>query len=78
MLSDPAHEVVLAEEENAPQDEDDHDAQGDHVQHEGVLVGQDPVDHVPDNPGQVQVPRRGEDRADERQGEHPQVGPYVR
>lgn len=74
MLPHVTHEIVLTEEEDAAENEDDHDADGNHVQHEGILFGQHLIHHVADDPGQVQVARRCEDRADERCHQHFRIG----
>ena len=55
MLPYIAHQVILPVQENAPQQEDDHDAGRYQVQHIGILCGKHLVDHIPEDPGQIQV-----------------------
>ncbi len=49
------HQVVLAIVGNAAGEEDHHDAQGNQVQQVAVVVDEHLVDHVPDDPGYIQV-----------------------
>ena len=68
------HQIVLSVVGNASSKEDHHDAQGDQVQQLGVIVDEYLVDHVPDDPGDIQVGSRGEHGADPCQGQPGQIG----
>ena len=67
------HQIVLSVVGNASGKEDHHDAQGNQVQQLGVIVDEDLVDHVPDDPGYIQVGCRGEHRTDASQGQPGQI-----
>ena len=77
LLADERDEVRLPVEEDAAQEEDDDDADADDVEHHHVLLGQHLIDHVLDDPGQVEVGRRRHDDAEDSQYELLDIWPHV-
>ena len=68
-LSNIRDEIALPVVEDAAEQEHDDDADCDEVQHHHVLVHEHLVDHVLDDPGQVQIRRRRHDNAENGEAE---------
>ena len=77
LLPDVGDEVGLPKVKNSAQEKDDDDADADGVQQSHVLIGEDVVDHVLDDPRDVEIRRRGKDDAHDRQHEFLYVRPHV-
>ena len=77
LLPDVGDEVGLPKIKNPAQEKDDDDADADGVQKSHVLVGKHVVDHVLDDPRDVEVRRRGEDDAHDRESEFLHVRAHI-
>ena len=77
LLSDVGDEIRLPKVKNPAQEEDDNDADADGVQQRHVLVGKHVVDHILDDPRDVEIRSRGEDNAHDREREFIHVRPHI-
>ena len=68
-FADVRHEIALSVVKDAAHEEHDDDADGNEIQHHHVLVHEHLVDHVLDDPWQVQIRRRRHDDADDGKAE---------
>ena len=68
-LADETHEVLLAEIEEATEQEQDQDPDDDEVQRVDILIGQDLIDDVLDEPRDDDVARPGQGHTDDGDGE---------